>query len=72
MILTLNKYIFEDLRKSCDEFHALDNYLVIFPHMIEEIKLCAWSYDIAKLIPFFKRATKNNKTLLVNKEIKQS
>lgn len=67
-ILVLNKYLFEDLRKSCDKFHALDNYLIVFPHMIEEIKLCAWSYEVTQLIPYFKRVTKNGKALLVNKE----
>lgn len=48
--LTIDKYLFWDLKKSCDRFDADSKFILIDKFDLEELKLCAWSL---RVIEFF-------------------
>lgn len=52
--LTIDKYLFWDLKKSCDKFDPDSKFILIDKFDLEELKLCAWSLRVIEFFDEYK------------------
>ena len=52
--LTIDKYLFWDLKKSCDRFEAETNWMLVDKFDLEEFKFCAWSLRVIEFFEEYK------------------